>query len=270
MDIFRYDSDFMQALGRIADLAWLNILCAICCFPIFTAGAAVTAKYYTAMKLERGQAPGVTKTFFRAFKENFLQDLKVTVILILICAFFAYDWLYIYKQGVGSLSPVVIGMLSMFTAMILIITFCVFPMIARFEMKTFDSLRNALVFGIIHLPRVALGIFLAVIPFVISIWYFKWAWLIWLFFACIALYYNSRFFIKSFDKLEERTFGPKETAGDPEYVLDDEKSDEEDSDAESQEEESEIDESEDEVEEPENDEEEDSTEEETDEETEEE
>ena len=109
MDIFRYDSDFMQALGRIADLAWLNILCAICCFPIFTAGAAVTAKYYTAMKLERGQAPGVTKTFFRAFKENFLQDLKVTVILILICAFFAYDWLYIYKQGVGSLSPVVIG-----------------------------------------------------------------------------------------------------------------------------------------------------------------
>ena len=109
MDIFRYDSDFMQAIGRIADLAWLNILCAICCFPIFTAGAAVTAKYYTAMKLERGQAPGVTKTFFRAFKENFLQDLKVTVILILICAFFAYDWLYIYKQGVGSLSPVVIG-----------------------------------------------------------------------------------------------------------------------------------------------------------------
>jgi len=210
----------MQAISRIADLAWLNLLCAICSIPIFTAGAAITAKYYTAMKLERGQAVGVTKTFFRAFKDNFLQDLKVSSILILIFAFFIYDWYYIIKNGVNSMSYIVIGMLCMFSAMVLVATFCVFPMIARFEMKTMDSLRNALVFGIIHLPRVILGILLFVLPIIIGIWYYKWAWLIWLFFACIALYNNSRFFIKSFDKLEEKTFGPKNTETDPDYLED--------------------------------------------------
>ncbi|SEQ02692.1 Uncharacterized membrane protein YesL [Lachnospiraceae bacterium NE2001] len=220
MDVFRYDSDLMQAIGRAADLAWLNILCAICSIPIFTAGAAISAKYYVAMKLERGQAPGVTKTFFRAFKDNFVQDLKITFILLLIIGFFAVDWYVIIRPGAGSPNPIVIGMLAMFTAMVLVMGFCIFPMISRFEMKTFDSFRNALVFGIIHLPRVILGILMAVIPFVISIWYYKWAWLIWLFVASVALYYNSKFFIKTFDKLEERTFGPKEEPEeDPDYVL---------------------------------------------------
>ena len=157
MDVFRYDSDLMLGIGKAADFAWLNILCAICSIPIFTAGAAITAKYYTAMKLERGEGIGVTKTFFRAFKENFVQDLKVTCILMLICAFFAYDWFYIIKQGSGSLNPIATGMLFMFTGMVLVMAFCIFPMLARFEMKTFDSFRNALVFGIVHLPRVVLG-----------------------------------------------------------------------------------------------------------------
>ena len=227
MDVFRYDSDLMLGIGKAADFAWLNILCAICSIPIFTAGAAITAKYYTAMKLERGEGIGVTKTFFRAFKENFVQDLKVTCILMLICAFFAYDWFYIIKQGSGALNPIVIGMLGMFTGMVLVMAFCIFPMLARFEMKTFDSFRNALVFGIVHPPRVVLGLIMFAAPFVISIWAYKWAWLIWLFAACVALYYNSRFFIKSFDKLEEKTFGPKEAVEDPEYLDDSEETNEE-------------------------------------------
>ena len=118
-------------------------------------------------------------------------------------------------------------MLGMFTGMVLVMAFCIFPMLARFEMKTFDSFRNALVFGIVHLPRVVLGLIMFAAPFVISIWAYKWAWLIWLFAACVALYYNSRFFIKSFDKLEEKTFGPKEAVEDPEYLDDSEETNEE-------------------------------------------
>ncbi|HBZ02742.1 MAG TPA: hypothetical protein DEO83_02895, partial [Lachnospiraceae bacterium] len=65
--------------------------------------------------------------------------------------------------------------------------------------------------------------------YIIGIWYFKWAWLIWLFAACVMLYYNSRFFIKSFDKLEERTFGVKKSDEESEDVneLSDEESSQE-------------------------------------------
>ena len=228
MGIFRYDSDFMQGISKVVDLAWLNILCVLCSIPVFTFGAAVSAKYYVAMKIERGQAPVVTSTFFRAFKDNFRQDVKATMIMILVYAFFAADWYIIIKSN-GGIQVIFTGMLAIFSVMFMIITFCIFPMISRFEMKTFDAFRNALVFGIIHLPRVLLGIILAVLPYIIGIWYFKWAWLIWLFAACVMLYYNSRFFIKSFDKLEERTFGVKKSDEESEDVneLSDEESSQE-------------------------------------------
>ena len=227
MGVFRYDSDLMLGIGRVADLAWLNILCFICSIPVFTFGAAVTAKYYVGMKLERGETVGVTKTFFHAFKVNFLEDLKATLILFCIYAFFGADWFLIIRSNASGMQTIFTGMLGIFSVMVLLITFCIFPMIARFQMTTFDSFRNALVFGVVHFPRVALGILMSVAPLVISIWYYKWAWLIWLFIATFALYYNSKFFVKSFDKLEERTFGPKEPEiEDPDYVLEDRVEDE--------------------------------------------
>ena len=206
MNFFRYDSGLMETISRMADLAWLNILCVICSIPIITSGAAISAKYYTAMKLERGEAPGVTRAFFHSFKENFVQDLMITAVLIFIYAFFIVDWYLVIKGPVG-MNPVLIGMLGIFSAMISVVTFCIFPLVSRFEMKNFAAFRNSLVFGVVHLPRVLLGIFMAVIPYIISIWYFKWGWLIWLFISCVALYYNSRYFIKKFDELEEKTFG---------------------------------------------------------------
>ncbi len=216
MDFFKPDSDLMQFISRVVDFAWLNILCFICSIPIFTIGASISAKYYVAMKIERGQEPVITKTFFRAFKDNFVQDFKISSVMILIYAFFGVDWYIIIKSNGNGTQVIAIGMLAIFTAMFLIIGFCIFPMISRFEMKTFDAFRNALIFGIVHLPRVLLGLIMAILPFIISIWYYKWAWLIWLFIACVALYYNSRFFIKSFDKLEEKTFGKKTSDNEPE------------------------------------------------------
>lgn len=209
MGFLRYDSEAMQFVGRLADYAWLSILCFICSIPIFTAGAAVSAKYYVSMKLERGEAPGVTVAFFHSFKQNFKQGTLVTLILVVIAVFFAADWLIVYRTQTGVLNPIIIGMLAMFSAMVALATFCVFPMIARFEMTLKNALWNSLIFAVAHLPRVVLGVFLAVIPYIISIWYFKWGWLIWLFVQCMALYYNTIFFVKKFDILEERTFGEK-------------------------------------------------------------
>ena len=221
MGFLRYDSEAMQFVGRLADYAWLSILCFICSIPIFTAGAAVSAKYYVSMKLERGEAPGVTVAFFHSFKQNFKQGTLVTLILVVIAVFFAADWLIVYRTQTGVLNPIIIGMLAMFSAMVALATFCVFPMIARFEMTLKNALWNSLIFAVAHLPRVVLGVFLAVIPYIISIWYFKWGWLIWLFVQCMALYYNTIFFVKKFDILEERTFGEK-TPDKTQIIVDDE------------------------------------------------
>ena len=45
--IFNLDSPIMRALGRLADIVVLNILTFICCIPIITIGAALTAQQHS-------------------------------------------------------------------------------------------------------------------------------------------------------------------------------------------------------------------------------
>ena len=205
MNFFRYDSGLMETISRMADLAWLNILCVICSIPIITSGAAISAKYYTAMKLERGEAPGVTRAFFHSFKENFVQDLMITAVLIFIYAFFIVDWYLVIKGPVG-MNPVLIGMLGIFSAMISVVTFCIFPLVSRFEMKNFAAFRNSLVFGVVHLPS-SVGDFYGSYSLYYKYLVLQMGMAHLAFISCVALYYNSRYFIKKFDELEEKTFG---------------------------------------------------------------
>ncbi len=46
------ESDYV-ILGRVADLVWLNLLTLICCIPVVTAGAALTALHYVSIKLAK-------------------------------------------------------------------------------------------------------------------------------------------------------------------------------------------------------------------------
>ena len=55
MKFFNLDSPVMQALGKMADLMWLNILTLICCIPVVTVGASLTAMHYMALKIVRNE-----------------------------------------------------------------------------------------------------------------------------------------------------------------------------------------------------------------------
>ena len=54
MKFFNLDSPVMVFLSKVANLMILNVLTIICCIPIFTAGAAITALYYVTIKMARG------------------------------------------------------------------------------------------------------------------------------------------------------------------------------------------------------------------------
>ena len=167
----------------------------------------MSAKYYVAMKLERGEGGSVTKAFFHSFKQNLLQNTWITFILLLVVGFFAFDWWLIILNGTQIMGPILIGLLTIFSIMFAIIIFCIFPLLARFTMGNFAAFRNALIFGLVHLPRVVIGFVVVMSPYIIGIWYYKWAWLIWLGVESMALYYNAIFFIKKFEILEEKTLG---------------------------------------------------------------
>ncbi len=59
--VFALDSPFMTALNKLADLIWLNILTAICCIPVFTIGASLTALHYVVLKMAKNEEGYITK-----------------------------------------------------------------------------------------------------------------------------------------------------------------------------------------------------------------
>ena len=53
--LFNLDSPIMRFLSKVCDLMILNVMCIICCLPIVTAGASITALYTITMKMVRGK-----------------------------------------------------------------------------------------------------------------------------------------------------------------------------------------------------------------------
>ena len=67
------ESPIMQFITKIAHSAYLNVLWFVCCLPIVTAGASTTALFYVTLKMAKNEEGNITKSFFRAFRENFRQ-----------------------------------------------------------------------------------------------------------------------------------------------------------------------------------------------------
>ena len=52
---FSMDNKFFTFMNKVADLCILNIICLVCCIPIVTAGASITAMYYVTLKMVRNE-----------------------------------------------------------------------------------------------------------------------------------------------------------------------------------------------------------------------
>ena len=79
---FNMDNKFFTFMGRIADLCILNIICLVCCIPIVTAGASITAMYYVTLKMVRNEEAYIVRSFFKSFKDNFKQATVINLIMI--------------------------------------------------------------------------------------------------------------------------------------------------------------------------------------------
>ncbi len=71
--IFNMDNKFFTFMGKAADLILLNIIFLICCLPVVTIGASVTAMYYVTLKMVRNEESYISRSFFQSFRQNFRQ-----------------------------------------------------------------------------------------------------------------------------------------------------------------------------------------------------
>ena len=162
----------MAGLNKLADLIWLNILTFICCIPIITVGASITALNYVALKMVRDEEGYVTRAFFKSFKQNFKQATIIWLIMLLVAAIIIGDLLIFVFSGIAFPSWVKVALVAI-SVLVIFATMHVFPVLARFENTVVNTFKNSFYMGILSLPKTILMMVFWAIPIFISIYLFQ-------------------------------------------------------------------------------------------------
>ena len=200
---FNFDNPLFTGLSRFADLLWLNILYIICCIPIFTIGAATTSLYYVTLKMAKDEESYITKSFFKSFKQNFKQATGIWMVFVVLFAVVITDVVIVNRNllgeslGASGLKNVILVASGVIGIVAMFILIYVFPILAQFENSTKNTVKNAFLISIRHLPYTVLFVVIIAVPVVLMYFSNTALMLVFIIFSLIA-YINSQFFKKIF------------------------------------------------------------------------
>lgn len=224
MRFFNLDSPFMQALNKLADLMWLNVLTMLCCIPIVTVGASLTAMHYTALKVVRNEEGYITRDFFRSFKTNFRQSTVLWLIELFVIFVLAGDFYIMKYSGLefGNYIRIIlmaIALLVYFTSMFL------YPVLAKFENTVLRTIKNAFFIAVLQFPKTLLMMVLTVLPVVLFLLFQQLVPVIFLFGLSVPAWLSAKLYDKFFQKLEDQinaANAPAQEEADDERIFRDE------------------------------------------------
>lgn len=148
-NFFRFDGPIFKIGTLIGDLLILSLIFVVCCIPVITIGASVTALYYVTTRMVSGREGYVSRDFLRSFKQNFIKSTIVFVIIalfafFLLCNFTLFNYVFKAPQIMLVFQVVLCAELAG-------ITIYIFPLIARFDLKMSQYLKNAFYFANRHI-----------------------------------------------------------------------------------------------------------------------
>lgn len=212
MKFLSVDSPLMQGLGKMADLLWLNVLTLICCLPIVTIGASLTAMNYMALKIARNEECYITRGFFKSFKENFRRATLIWLIFLVVIVILAGDFLIMRTSGL-EFSNVFQGIIAAIAILVIFTLMYVFPVLARFENTVFRTIKNAFLMSLMQFPKTLLMIIMYAIPVAIFFLVIRLMPLSILFGLSVPAWGSAKLYNRFFKKLEDQIQAANATEG---------------------------------------------------------
>ncbi len=205
MKLFSLDSPLIRVLNKVADLLWLNLLTLICCLPIVTVGASLTAMNYMALKIVRNEECYITRGFFKSFRENFRQATLIWLILALLTVVLTADFLIIGGENQTGFEKVLWGFLMAAAIMVAATATFVFPVLAKFENTVFRTLKNGFIISLMQFPKTILMIVAYAIPPVLFLTVPQVMPLCLMFGFTVPAWISAKLYNKFFKRLEEQS-----------------------------------------------------------------
>ena len=214
--MFDQDGPVMRALSDLSTLVFLNILTALCCIPVVTAGAALAAMHYVIMEMIEERGGPLAPEFFKRFKENLKNATPVWLILLAAAVFLYADYRIISGGQMGlpkaMLIPIYAGMFVLAAVYVYVI-----PLTAKFVYSTGAAFKNAAILAAAYFPRTILMVMIsAVMPALL----YNVTRLLPLFFL-LALSLPAYFCALLYMPVFEKMIGKKEEDEDRPWILED-------------------------------------------------
>lgn len=185
------DSKFMQLCGKFVALFKINFLWLLCSVPLVTLGASTCAMLTALTALRREEDCGA-KVFFGAFRRYFGKATVLWLLMAFAGAVLALDYrLVAYMDFPGRMAVIVLICFCILA--LVLVAGLIFPLLVRYPGTVRDTVVNAVLLSIAHLPKMLLvtamnllpALVLVVLPQVFVLLSFLWPICG---FALIALY----------------------------------------------------------------------------------
>lgn len=203
------DSDNMvlSALTMLGNLFILNFFFLICCLPVVTIGASLSAVNQTAMKMARHEDGPVSKEFFGAFLKDFKQSTIIWAMLLLVAFILGGDFYYAICCGHGIINKFFMLFATIMTIAVLLVFTYIFPISSRYENTIIQHIKNSMLIAISNMHLTLLIWLIWIVSIGVNIFYpqiFRRLGFIWFFCGFSFLFYIcGMIYRKIFDKVSD-------------------------------------------------------------------
>lgn len=201
MKILEWDSPLIQGFERIRDMFVLNILTVICCIPIVTIGASLTAMHYMCLKMIRNEEGYIAKGFFHSFRENLKQATGIWIGLVLLVAFIIADFYAVYHVDMWFVDIAMVTLIALTVLVVFAGTF-IFPILSKFRGTTKQLIVNAVKISMVKWPKTLLMIVVNLLPLVICYFVSMLSPLLMFFGLVVPGMINAKLYNKMFEQME--------------------------------------------------------------------
>lgn len=177
----------------------LNVLFILCCLPIVTVGASLSALYSVCLKLVRKEDSYIAKDFFRAFRQNLKHGILLHLILCAVTTVVITDLAFMWSiMETSDLYKGLFFVMLLLSLFFFMASMYIYPLLAQFTNTVGGYLRNAAILSIKHWRHTVMFLLLTLLPIVAALLFpvaLLWEILLFLLFGFSGMVYITTFFI---------------------------------------------------------------------------
>ena len=164
---FSPDSKFMAVCAKLVQLTKINLLWLLCSLPLFTIGASTCAMLACLTAMQQEEDCGA-KVFFRAFRLHFGRATALWLLTVFLGAMLALDYRIVAPLDFPGKMAVVVVICFCALALVLV-SGLVFPLLVHYPQSVRDTVVNAVLLSVAHLPKMLLVTAMNLLPVLLLI-----------------------------------------------------------------------------------------------------